>query len=236
MPAFACVGAISARDRRVPWAFSLRSPFAALVLLLGCTAAGQAPSTRAESTAPPVASAQAPASESFDRAWGARAILQVPVEITLPDARAWHASKQGTFTLLEHAPTRSRLTLRVTLAPRLVRPEACESDARLARPSLPSTLDSSTVVERRIIAAPPGFDTRLVVGVEPSVHGGVRGYAVAVGAATSRCYVAVFETESAGGNAAGYVADRLALAVSGILETMRVPDADRRLSPPVGVK
>jgi hypothetical protein len=162
-------------------------------------------------------------------------IWQVPVRVRLPDARAWHAATSGSFTVLEHAPTQSWLTLRVWLAPRLVRPEACEAEARLARPSLPVNGDATAIVEQRRIGAPEGFDVRLVVGVEPSATG-VRGWALAVGAGTSRCYVGLYETTGAGPRAAVEVADRLALAVSGILETMNVPNADRRVSPPVGVK
>jgi len=185
----------------------------------------------------PVAPARAvPAAEveTFDRDWAERTLWSVPLRVRLPEARAWHASASGTFTLLEHPATRSTLTLRVTLAPRLVRPHECEADARLARPSLPS-MEASSIVEQRTLRAPAGFDVRLVVGVEPA-DGGVHGYALAVGAATSRCYVAAFETRSTGARAAEHVADRLAVVVSGILETMSVPNADARASPPMGVK
>jgi hypothetical protein len=154
--------------------------------------------------------------------------------VSLPDASAWHATTSGTFTLLEHAATQSSLALRVTLAPRLVRPEQCEAEARLARPRLPGG-DASSVVERRTIGAPAGFDVRLLVGVEPSPRG-VHGYAFAVGAATSRCYVAAYETASDGEHAAEIVGERLAVVVSGVLETLRVPGAEGRVQLPPGVE
>jgi hypothetical protein len=218
------------RERRGSWALFRGSRCLAALFALGC--AGTAPPPR-----PPERPRAAPAKAvtSLDRGWGERVIWQVPIRVRLPDARSWHAASSGTFTVLEHAPTSSRLTLRVTLAPRLVRPEACEAEARLARPSMPGRGDASAIVEERTIAAPEGFDVRLVVGATPASDG-VRGFALAVGAATSRCYVGLYETTAVGPRAAEEVADRLALAVSGILETMHVPNAERRISPPVGVE
>jgi hypothetical protein len=204
--------------------------FALGTLALGC--AGAAP---AQAPTPRPSTAPASRSRALDHGWGERVIWQVPVRVRLPDAAAWHATTSGTFTVLEHASTRSSLTLRVALAPRLVRPAECEADARLARPSLPGGADASAIVDERTILAPEGFDVRLVVGVEPAPKG-VRGWALAVGAATSRCYIGSYEALAEGPLAAEEVAERLALAVSGILETMLVPNADRRVSPPVGVK
>jgi hypothetical protein len=199
--------------------------------MFGCGSEALRPSRTTESAA---ASKPPATSESFDRGWAERDLRRVPAIVTLPDARAWHASTSGTFTLLEQRATRSTLALRVTLAPRLVKPEQCEVEARLARPTLP-VVDPSSVVERRALAAPAGFDVRLVVGVTP-VPNGVRGYALAIGAGTSRCYVAAFETESEGPSAADRVAERLAVVVTGTLETLRVPSAELFVQPPVRVK
>lgn len=162
-------------------------------------------------------------------------LARVPARVELPDARSWHAHASGSFTVLDHASTRSTLVLRVSRAARLVRPEQCEAEARLLRPSLPAS-DAASIVERRPLEAPPGFDTRLVVGVEPRAGGSVYGFALAVGAATGRCYVASFETESAGAGAPDAVADRLAVVVSGVLGTLHVSTAEERVPPPVGVK
>lgn len=199
----------------------------ALLLVFGCG------STPPKVPAPPTA-ARGEAPPSFDRNWGTRELRSVPVVVRLPDASGWHAKSSGTFTVLEHPGTASRLALRLTLAPRLVRPAECEAGARLARPSLPGH-EGSDVVERRTIGAPAGFDVRLLVGVEPRGRG-VHGYALAVGAGTSRCYVAAYETEAAGEQAAERVAERLAVVVSGVLETIRVPNAEARVPPPPGVE
>ena len=176
----------------------------------------------------PVAVVSAP-SALLDHDWGERTLSRVPVSLELPDARAWHARASGSFTELEHGPTQSTLILRLISrsgAPR-AGPEECEADARLARPSLPHH-DPSDVVEQRTLASPAGFDTRLLVGVEPRPNERVRGIALAIGAATGFCYVAAFETESGGRRAAEDVADRLALVVSGVLETVPQPGAERR--------
>jgi hypothetical protein len=201
--------------------------FSTLAVVLGC---GSTPATAAL----PAPAPRAEPGPSFDRNWGRRELRSVPIVVSLPDASGWHAKASGTFTLLEHGGTKSSLALRITLAPRLVRPEQCEADARLARPTLPGG-DPSGIVERRKIGAPAGFDVRLVVGVEPR-GGGVHGYALAVGAATSRCYVAAYDTEAAGEQAAERVAERLAVVVSGVLETMRVPNAEARVQPLPGVE
>jgi hypothetical protein len=191
------------------------------------SAPGPAPSAGAAGLPEPAA--------LFEGGWAERSLARVPARVSLPDARAWHAHPSGSFTELAHAPTHSTLALRIVNAARLVRPEQCEADARLARPTLPAS-DGVSVVERRALAAPQGFDTRLVVGVEPRAGGSVRGFALAIGAATGRCFVACFETESAGPHATDLVADRLAVVVSGVFETLRVPSADERVSPPMGVK
>lgn len=208
-------------------------PVLRLLVLATGLAWGCGATPRSGPVAPPAASPE-PLDEPFAGSFGTRELSRVPAIVSLPDARAWHASTSGTFTLLEHGATHSRLTLRVTLAPRLVRPEQCLTEARLARPSLPGPDDGSSV-EQRTIGAPAGFDVRLVVGVAPA-RGGVHGYALAFGAATSRCYVAVYETDADGEQAAKVVAERLAIVVSGVLETLRVPSAEGRVPPPPGVE
>lgn len=196
------------------------------------------PSTSASLAAPaagPASKPLPPVRGSFDREWGERTLARVPVRLKLPDARRWHASASGTFTVLTHAGSRSSLVLRVGRAERRVRPAACEAEARLLRPRLP-TVDASSVVEARALAAPRGFDTHVVVAVESGDEGRVHGVALAVGAATGRCYVAAFETEGDGPHAAEDVADRLAVVVSGVFETLHVPDAEERATPPAGVE
>jgi hypothetical protein len=208
--------------------------FAASLAIAACTTERSRPpeSPRAATSSAPSSAA---AGEALDHDWGERTLTRIPVTLKLPDATAWHARASGSFTELSHAPSSSLLTFRIERASRLVRPEECEAAARLARPTLP-LLDASSVVERRKLAAPPGFDTRLVVGVVPREGARVLGVALAIGAATGRCYVASYETESRGAGAPERVAERLAIIVSGVFETLRTPGAEARVPPPPGVK
>ena len=205
--------------------------------IFGVIAASCGASTAPAPHSPPTPAAQPlpPVRGSFDRDWGERTLARIPVRLALPDARGWHASASGTFTVLVHASSHSSLALRIGRAPRLVRPEACEAEARLLRPRLPA-VDASNLVEQRSLAAPRGFDTHVRVGVEPRAEGRVHGVALAIGAAIGRCYVAAFETEGEGPHAAEDVADRLAVVVSGVFETLHVPEADERATPPAGVE
>jgi hypothetical protein len=108
----------------------------------------------------------------------------------------------------------------------LVRRSECEAQARLARPSLPIVRDDA-VLERRALSAPAGFDTQLVVGVEPTPQG-LSGYALAIGAGVGRCYAAVFTTSANGTLAEQELATRLGLAVDRILSRVRERSVDER--------
>ncbi len=233
MPARTLTMGYLARGRFAAGLFGLACGLA-LLALSGCGGQSPAPEV-ARTPAQGSASAAAAPAGSLDHGWGERVLASVPVHVKLRDARAWRARASGSFTLLEHPPTRSMLVLRIVSAPRLVRPEQCEADARLAWPSLPLA-DPSSVVERRALTSPLGFDTRVVVGVEPRALAHVHGFALAVGAATGSCYVASYETESDGPGAVEEVADRLALVVAGVMDTLRVPSAEERVSPPARVK
>jgi hypothetical protein len=91
---------------------------------------------------------------------------------------------------------------------------------------LPVVHDDS-LLERRSLGAPSGFDTELVVGVEPTAQG-LFGYALAIGASVGHCYTAVFTTAVAGSVAEREVATRLGLAVDRILSGVRVRSVDER--------
>ena len=83
------------------------------------------------------------------------------------------------------------------------------------------------VVERRTLTAPAGFDTELVVGVEPGAQG-ISGYAIAIGASVGRCYAAVFTTQVSSRGAEEEVAGRLGLIVDRVLSGVRVRSVDER--------
>jgi hypothetical protein len=203
------------------------SHFWCLGLLL-CTALACAPSGPKSGAPPKVAEAEAAVSTLPNADWGTLELPSIPLVLSLPDHRYWRATLRGTFVEVVHAASSSRLTLRLWRAPRLVRPSECEAEARLARPDLPRVV-VETELERAEVEHPPGFHTELSVGVEP-IERGARGYAVAVGAATGRCVFLSFETVASGVHAAEEVADRLSIAVEGILPRMSVPSVDARVS------
>lgn len=91
---------------------------------------------------------------------------------------------------------------------------------------MPAVKDEA-VVDRRTLVTPLGFDTELVVGVEPTVLG-ISGYAIAIGADVGRCYAAVFTTTVAGNGAEQEVAARLGVAVDRILGSVRLRSVDER--------
>ena len=146
--------------------------------------------------------------------------------LTLPDRRYWRATERGTFVELEHSASSSRITVRLWRAPRLVRPSECEAEVHLARPDLPRAAPESEL-ERARVDYPEGFDAELRVAVEPHAQG-AHGHATLVGAATGRCLFVAFETVVSGSDAPAQVADRLTVAVDGILPRVRIPSVDSR--------
>jgi hypothetical protein len=198
-----------------------------LGLLLGAALACS-PSNPKSGAPPQVAEARSAANRLPNADWGALELPSIQLALTLPDQRYWRATPRGTFVEVVHAASSSRLTLRLWRAPRLVRPSECEAEARLARPDLPRVV-AETELERAHVDYPQGFHTELSVGVEP-IERGARGHAIAVGAATGRCVFMSFETVASGVRAAEEVADRLSIAVEGILPRVSVPSIDARAS------
>jgi hypothetical protein len=196
--------------------------------LLLCAALACSPSSSKSGAPPEVAQAEPVANTLPNADWGTLELPSIPLVLTLPDHRYWSARLRGTFVEVVHAASSSRLTLRLWRAPRLVRPSECEAEARLARPDLPRVA-ADTELERTQVDYPQGFHTELSVGVEP-IERGARGHAVAVGATTGRCVFLSFETVASGVRAAEEVADRLSVAVEGILPRVRVPSIDGRAS------
>jgi hypothetical protein len=151
--------------------------------------------------------------------------LDIPIELRLPDRDTWQVDERS-WLVAKQASTGSELALRTWRAERLVRRTDCVAQARLARPSLPVVNDEA-VIERRPFTAPAGFESELVVGVEPSATG-VTGYALVVGSSVGRCYAAVFVTRAAGAGSEQAVAARLGSAVDAVFPSVRVRSVDER--------
>lgn len=152
--------------------------------------------------------------------------LDFRIEFRLPGKSAWASHEGASWLGLEHAPSASFLALRTWRAERLVRREDCAAAARLSRGSLP-VVHEEALIERRPLAAPTGFDTELIVGVEPD-GAALSGYALAIGSSVGRCYAAVFTTRVSGPDADQELAARLALIVDQVFGTVRLLDVDER--------
>ena len=213
------ISAVSARSRTT----RLATPLLAIATLAcGAPPAPAEPPAKPEAIAPPD---RGPPSRS-----GVVELSSLPGAVTLDDPTRWRAAAGGSFSTLEHSPSRSRLALRVWRAVRGVRPTECEADARIARPDLPRA-DPESIVDSRSIQAPEDFMGTLVVGVEPMPDGSTRGFALAVSSTIGRCFVFCFETVADGANAALVVADRLQEAVDRILPSVELRGIEERVQP-----
>jgi hypothetical protein len=173
--------------------------------------------------------AAGPSAPSF----GIVELPKVPATIALDDARRWREANggaAGSFTVLEHAPSRSRLSVRLWRAARLVRPAECEAEARLARPSLPR-VEPEAIIDSRPLDAPEGFTGSLVVGVDMTPSGSTRGFVLAVGAAIGRCFVLAFETSADGAESALIVGERLRAAADRVVPSIEIRSVDERVHP-----
>ena len=195
-----------------------------LLTTLGCGGPPE-PSPPPSAPPPPVA----PRTDGTLR-WGVVELDAIRAVVELYDPDRWRPVNGGSFTVLEHAASRSVLALRVWRAARLVRPVECEAEARLARPSLPH-VTADSIIDERPLEAPAEFNGSLVIGVEPSPSGDTRGYALAVGAAVGRCFVLAFETSADGTDAAGVVGDRLRAAADRIVPSVSLHRVDERVRP-----
>ncbi|HEY4102693.1 MAG TPA: hypothetical protein VGM44_02345, partial [Polyangiaceae bacterium] len=133
--------------------------------------------------------------------------LDLPIEFVLPEKSTWQITPGQTWLEAVQSSSASSFAIRTWRAGRLVKRSECEQQARLARPAIPR-VDPDSIVEQRPFNAPVGFDSELVVGVEPTARG-VEGYALVFGANVGFCYAAVFTTVASGGGAEQTVAARL---------------------------
>jgi hypothetical protein len=192
--------------------------------VLSCSAAVVTASPPPEPHSPiPAAAERTPSFDTVE-------LPRLPGTIVLDDASGWREASAGSFTVLEHAPSRSTLSIRISRAARLVRPAECEADARLVRPSLPR-IDPEAIIDSRPLDKPEGFTGIIVVGVDATPNGSTRGFVLAVGAAVARCFVLAFETSADGANAARVVGDRLRAATDRVVPSIELRSIDERVRP-----
>jgi hypothetical protein len=165
-------------------------------------------------------------SELGDTGWGDVESRRQSVVVRLPVRAAWRVEddKEQWF-LARHEATGSELRVRTWVAPRQVRAEECQAQARLWRPSIPPVDDESVV--RRRLRAPDDFFGEVVVGVSPG-ETGLEGHALAFGASVGRCYAAVFTTRVSGAGSEEALGRRLVLIVDGVLGRVRMLGVEDR--------
>jgi hypothetical protein len=193
------------------------------IALAGCAAVHPAsPAAR-----PPATHSESPS--AFDGLPSGRVrtrSLELPLELALPERKGWLIQDGPLWFVARHAATRSELAVRSWRAARLVSRSACDQQARLNRQEIP-TLAEESIVERRAVAIPSGFDGELTVGVVARAAG-LRGYVYLVSASVGQCVAALFSTEVDAPASEAEVAGRLQLAVSEIFEQVRTRAIDER--------
>lgn len=179
-----------------------------------------------DSPAPP----SAPEPELEASEWGAIVSVRQSLELSLPERKSWRVNDVATpWLVAQHEPTRSELVARTWRAPRRVKRDECEKQARLWRPGIPAA-PAESVMETRQIDAPEGFHSELTVGVEPTGQPGhLRGFAMAFGATVGRCYALVYTTHAFGPRAEAAIGRRLALVADHIVPRARFRSIDQRV-------
>ncbi|HEX3773739.1 MAG TPA: hypothetical protein VHV51_04695 [Polyangiaceae bacterium] len=153
--------------------------------------------------------------------------LDLAIEFLLPEKSTWQITHGQTWLEARQSSSASSYAFRTWRAARLVRQSECEEQARLVRPAIPIA-EPESIVEQRPFAAPAGFDSKLVVGVEPTMRG-VEGYALVFGSSVGFCYAAVFTTVASGGDAEQTVATRLGVAVDRVFASVKARNVDDRV-------
>jgi hypothetical protein len=174
-----------------------------------------------------------PSQALSDSSWAFVRLRRFALVVPIPERSEWRLDDASTpWFAARHSGTGSELLVRTWSAPRLVTPEACEAQARLWLPELPST-EGEMAVERRALRAPAGFHGNVVAGVGvPGPKGELDGYAQVFGAAVGRCYAAVFTTRASGVGAELRLGRTLGVVVGGIFERMQASGIDDRASRP----
>lgn len=187
-------------------------PLALLALALAC---GPAPAPKP--IAPPAAQA-----DPFDPSgkWPHFTSNRFGVIVSLPDGKGWRIDDHSKpYLTATHAATSSELTLATWFDDELMSRSRCESRARLDK--LFPDIDFEEVEDARV-EEPEGFDTRLLVAVEPKAKPGVIiGHVIAVGGYIKKCLFFHFQTEVKEGDK-DVLSARLALVRTRVLGEMKL--------------
>ncbi len=232
-----CCFVVSPRATRADWYASrvAHDPLRRLALVavvLAATGCGEVATSRAPATSGAAAAATA---SGFDELRSGRYhSKRFELSLELPGGKQWTVDDHdGADLVAVHAPTSSRLTLRVLALGELANRRRCEIEAR-SRSLVPAKL---AVLDESDQGGPPGFDTRVIVGVVPRDEAAapgppLRGHVLAFAAKLRRCLVFDFTAEVPAG-AEATLGDRLAIATVSILPTVELDPAFTEADAPV---
>lgn len=196
-----------------------------LAAAVGCAPSGSAPAATPKARTH-AAERQVLPTELTDAGWAGVESRRQSLVLTLPMRESWRIDDAvEPWFLARHAATGSELRLRTWPAPRQVRAEECQTQARLWRPSIPPIREEAVV--RRKLSAPAAFSGEVVVGVEPGGDG-LEGHVLAFGATVGRCYAAVFTTRASGPGSEDTLGRRLVLIVEAVLPRVRLLGVEDR--------
>lgn len=145
--------------------------------------------------------------------WGFFRSKRFDLSLPLPDGKSWRIDDTTQRWLrAAHPATDSELLVRKWQDELRSNDESCEARARLWR-DLPE-IQESELVEQRAIPVPPGFDTRLQVGIQATgPDHPIGGVVVAFGGWSRQCFAFVYRTSARGQGVEAEIAQRLALMV-----------------------
>ncbi len=203
---------------------------AAVAIGIVATLAGCAPTTTPAASGDPATAAAA--TSGFDEGRSGRYhSARFELSLVLPGGKEWTVDDhRGPELVATHAPTSSRLTLRVFELNELVNRQRCELEAR-ARSLVPAKL---SLLDESDEGGPPDFDTHVVVGLAPPPASAdkppITGHVLAFAARVRRCLVFDFSaTVPAGAEAT--LGDRLAVGTTRILPTVQLDSSAPVRSP-----
>lgn len=199
--------------------------------LAGCPALAACAAPKAPPAARPAPASRAEPGAAFsEHAWETVVSQRFFLAFPIPDAREWSIDdKSGRWLAAAHLPTKSMLWVRSWREGSVVGHHTCEAIARSYRPDLFGR-DEATLVDRRPLGAPAGFDTEVGFTVSRS-KGALGAVAAAVGARVRQCLVIVYATRADGPDAEQIVAERIGFVVDRVFARVENRNIDDRVPP-----
>ena len=164
-----------------------------------------------------------------DRGWAMLESKQHFVSVPLPDRAAWRVTESPLWLTATHLESKSMLWVRFWKPGSVVSHALCEAEMRAQRPDLFGR-DDAALVDRRPLAAPPGFDSEIGFSVRKS-ESALAGVALAVGARVRECLVMAYVTKAEGEAAPEAISHRLAFVAERVFPAVVLRKVEDRVVP-----